>query len=272
MFKQIIVFRGGGDIATGAIHKLHRSGFRVVVLECAKPTAIRRKVCFSEAVYDGETSIENVKARLVENKNEIEQCFNENVIPILVDPDGELIDKLRPDVIVDGILEKRNIGTHINMAPITIALGPGFVAGRDVTAVIETMRGHDLGRIILQGEAMPNTGTPGVIAGVSKERVIYSTEDGVIKNQCKIGDLVEKGQSLAEINEVEIKATITGVLRGIIKNGSYINKGLKIADIDPRKEEQKNCFTISDKARSIGGAVLEAILWLSNIKKDMRGE
>lgn len=263
MFKQIVVFRGGGDIATGAIHKLHRSGFKVVVLECAKPTAIRRKVCFSEAVYDGETSIEDTKARLVQNKDEIEQCFLENVIPVLVDPEGKLITELRPDVVVDGILAKCNIGTHINMAPLTIALGPGFVAGTDVTAVIETMRGHNLGRIILQGEAMTNTGTPGVIAGLSKERVIYSTEEGIIKNQCKIGELVEKGQSLANINEVEMKATITGVLRGIIRDGSYINKGLKIADIDPRKEEQANCFTISDKARSIGGAVLEVILWQS---------
>lgn len=262
MNKGIVVVRGGGDIATGVIHKLHRCGFKVVVLECPKPTSIRRKVCFSECVYDGFVEVEGEKAELVKTVDDIYKSFENNRIPVIIDVDGKTILDLKPEVVVDAILAKRNLGTNIDMAPITIGLGPGFSAGHDVTAVIETMRGHDLGRIILKGEALANTGVPGEVAGVSKERVIYSPNEGIIKNLCNIGDVVTKGQIIATVDNLDVKASISGVLRGIIREGIYVKKSMKIGDIDPRLNQVKNCFTISDKARAIGGAVLEAILWL----------
>lgn len=264
MFKDIVVVRGGGDIASGTIQKLHNSGFKVLILEVEKPTAIRRLVCYGEAVYEGETTVEGITSKLVSSINEVEETWRRNQIPVLIDPKGLSIDKIRPGIVVDAILAKKNIGTHIAMADITLALGPGFVAGKDVHAVVETMRGHNLGRIIFKGEAMKNTGVPGEIKGFSKERVIYSPSCGTIINIRKIGDIVKAGETLATVNGFEVKATIDGVLRGIIRDGSDASEGLKIADIDPRLEEQQNCFTISDKARALGGAVLEAILYMKN--------
>lgn len=264
MFKDIVVVRGGGDIASGTIQKLHNSGFKVLILEVEKPTAIRRLVCYGEAVYEGEITVEGITSKLVSSINEVEETWRRNQIPVLIDPKGLSIDKIRPGIVVDAILAKKNIGTHIAMADITLALGPGFVAGKDVHAVVETMRGHNLGRIIFKGEAMKNTGVPGEIKGFSKERVIYSPSCGTIINMRKIGDIVKAGETLATVNGFEVKATIDGVLRGIIRDGSDASEGLKIADIDPRLEEQQNCFTISDKARALGGAVLETILYMKN--------
>lgn len=265
MFKDIAVVRGGGDIASGTIQKLYNSGFKILVLEVEKPTAIRRRVCFGEAVYEGEITIEGATARLISSLNEAVEAWRNNIIPVLIDPKGNCIEKIKPEIVVDGILAKRNLGTHIDMAEITIALGPGFEAGIDVHAVIETMRGHNLGKIIYQGRAMEDTGVPGEIKGFSKERVIYSPANGVIKNMRNIGDIVKSGELLAYVDDFEVRATIDGVLRGIIREGSKLTEGLKLADIDPRLDEQQNCFTISDKARSIGGGVLEAILHLRNI-------
>lgn len=265
MFKNIAVVRGGGDIASGTIQKLYYSGFKVLVLEVEKPTAIRRMVCFGEAVYEGEITIEGITAKLISSLNEAMEAWRSNIIPVLIDSRGNCIEKIKPEIIVDAILAKRNLGTHMDMADITIALGPGFEAGKDVHAVIETMRGHNLGKVIYQGRAMENTGVPGDIKGFSKERVIYSPANGEIKNIRNIGDIVKSGELLAYVDEFEVRATIDGVLRGIIREGSKVTEGLKIADIDPRLGEQQNCFTISDKARSIGGGVLESILHLRNI-------
>lgn len=262
----IVVVRGGGDIASGTIQKLHRSGFKVLVLEIEKPTAIRRNVAFSDAIYNGETSVEGIKAVRVNNLEEIQKAFENEVIPIIVDSEGEYIKKVNPIAVVDAILCKRNLGTNKDMAPITVALGPGFNAGVDVDVVIETMRGHKLGRLIFDGYAMENTGVPGEISGYTKERVIYSNASGIIKNLKFIGDIVKKGDILALIGEIEVKATIDGLLRGIIKEGTDVYEGLKIADIDPRLKEIENYTTISDKARNIGGGVLEGILLLKNIK------
>ena len=262
----IVVVRGGGDIASGTIQKLHRSGFKVLVLEIEKPTAIRRNVAFSDAIYNGETSVEGIKAVRVNNLEEIQKAFENEVIPIIVDSEGEYIKKVNPIAVVDAILCKRNLGTNKDMAPITVALGPGFNAGVDVDVVIETMRGHKLGRLIFDGYAMENTGVPGEISGYTKERVIYSNASGIIKNLKSIGDIVKKGDILALIGEIEVKATIDGLLRGIIKEGTDVYEGLKIADIDPRLKEIENYTTISDKARNIGGGVLEGILLLKNIK------
>lgn len=263
---DIIIVRGGGDIASGAIQKLYRSGFKVLVLETETPSAIRRKVSFCEAVYEKEIEIEGIKARLVANDEEIQDCWSNDIIPVMIDSRGKVIERLKPLAVVDGILAKQNFGTKRSMAPITIALGPGFSAPEDVDIVIETMRGHNLGRIIEEGRASENTGVPGIIAGFGIERVIYSDYSGVITNIEKIGNVVEKGDVIAVVGDNEIYASISGVLRGIIRDGYKVKKGLKIADIDPRISEKDNCFTISDKARNIGGAVLESILYLKKKK------
>lgn len=262
MFEHIVIVRGGGDIASGAIQKLYRSGFKVLVLEIERPTFIRRKVSFGEAVYEGETTLEGITAKLVKNLEEVDEVWKEGKISVLIDPEGYSIKKLKPKVVLDAILAKRNLGTTMDMADITIALGPGFEAGKDVHVVIETMRGHNLGRLITNGGAMENTGVPGQIKGFSKERVIYSPCEGTIKNMREIGDIVKKDEILAFVGDEEVKATIDGVLRGIIRDKTWVTKGLKIADIDPRLSEKDNCFTISDKSRAIGGAVLEAVLYL----------
>lgn len=263
---DIVIVRGGGDIASGAIQKLYRSGFKVLVLETETPSAIRRKVAFCEAVYEKEIEIEGIKARLVANDEEIKDCWDSDILPVMIDSRGKVIERLKPLAVVDGILAKQNFGTKRSMAPITIALGPGFSAPEDVDIVIETMRGHNLGRIIEEGRASENTGVPGIIAGFGIERVIYSDYSGVITNVEKIGNVVEKGDVIAVVGDNEIYASISGLLRGIIRDGYKVKKGLKIADIDPRISEKDNCFTISDKARNIGGAVLESILYLKKKK------
>lgn len=263
--NNLIVVRGAGDLATGIIHRLNKCGFKVVALEIEKPLAIRRKVAFSEAVYEKEISVEGVSCKLCASIEEIKRTLEEHKVALIVDPYGDVIDKLKPKVVIDSILAKKNLGTNKSMADLTIALGPGFYASKDVDVVIETMRGHNLGRIITEGEALKNTGVPGSINGVSKDRVVYSNSAGIIRNICDIGDIVKKGQILAYIkdkNDIEhpVKATIDGLLRGIIRDGSHIPGKLKILDIDPRLEELDNCYTISDKARCLGGSVLEVII------------
>ena len=258
--ENIIVVRGGGDLASGVIHRLYRCGYKVLILESERPSAIRREVSFCEAVYDGEAFVEGVLSHKIEDISECDKVWKLKEIPLLVDETGESISCLKPAAVIDGILAKRNLGTSREMAPLTIALGPGFTAGEDVDYVVETKRGHDLGRIIEEGEAFPNTGIPGIIAGAGKERVIHSPAAGVIRNQSKIADLVEKGQVIATVDGTPVYASLTGILRGIIRDGYQVDKGMKIADIDPRKEEKKNCNTISDKARCIAGSVVEILL------------
>ena len=264
--ENLIIVRGGGDIATGTIYRLYQCGFQVLVLEIPNPSAIRRNVAFSEAVYQGEQKVEDVTCFLAENLADAVSMLKEGKLVMLVDPDGESIPKLKPMAVVDGILAKKNLGTNRSMADITVALGPGFEAGKDVDAVIETMRGHSLGRVIYQGKAMKNTGVPGVIGGYAKERVIHSPAGGKLKNVKKITDLVKQGDIIATIEtdeeSIPVRATIDGLLRGLIRDGYPVTKGFKIADIDPRTDEYENCFTISDKARCIAGGVLEAILHL----------
>ena len=256
-----VVIRGGGDLATGVAEVLYQSGFKILILDIEKPSSIRRSVCFSEAIYDGIIQVENIICKKVENENDIEKCWNEKIIPIMVDEKGEIIKKIKPNVVVDSIIAKKNLGTTKEMAPITIALGDGFEAGKDVDIVVETMRGHNLGRVITSGRAMKNTGIPGEIKGVSKDRVIYSLANGRFSSVKKIGDTVQKDEIIGYVGDVEIRGKISGVLRGIIREGYEVTENMKIGDIDPRIEEKSNCFTISDKARSLGGAVLRAIMF-----------
>ena len=264
--KDLIVVRGGGDLATGTIYKLRKCGFPVLVLETGAPSAIRRNVAFSEAVYQGSQQVEDMTCRLANSLEQARQWLDENQLVLLVDPAGEAIARLKPMAVVDAILAKKNLGTHREMAPITVALGPGFTAGVDVDAVVETKRGHNLGRVLWQGTAAPNTGIPGVIAGYGKERVIHSPAEGILRNVCKITDTVRRGQVIAAVETaagtVPVEATLDGLLRGLIRDDYPVTKGFKIADIDPRVEEYQNCFTISDKARCIAGGVLEAIIQL----------
>lgn len=268
--SDLIIVRGAGDLATGTIHRLKKSGFRLLVLETDHPAAIRRQVALSEAVYSKSACVEGVEAVRVEDEKQMLDAWKNEKVPVLVDPKGESIASMQPKVVVDAILAKRNLGTNKNMAPLTIALGPGFIAGVDVDVVIETKRGHNLGRVIREGSAYPNTGIPGIIGGYGAERVIHAPADGILKNNSKIGDIVEKGQviavieasdkeNVADIKKTEVTATIDGLLRGLIRDNYPVTKGFKIADIDPRKEELANCFTISDKARCIAGSVLEVI-------------
>ena len=262
--KNLIIVRGGGDLATGTIYKLKKSGFPVLILEVPNPSAIRRNVAFCEAVYQGTQTVEDMTCYLVESVEQAEQFIHEGKLCVLVDPMGESIARLKPLAVIDAILAKKNLGTNRNMAPITLALGPGFVAGEDVDAVIETKRGHNLGRVLWEGAAAPNTGIPGVIGGYGKERVIHCPAKGILRNVKKITDTVSRGEVIAvvetEEGNVPVKATLDGILRGLIRDGYPVHVGFKMADIDPRAEEYENCFTISDKARCIAGGVLEALL------------
>ena len=262
--KDLIIVRGGGDLATGSIYKLKKSGFPVLILEVAKPSAIRRNVAFCEAVYRGKQTVEDMTCHLAASVEQAEQFLKEGKLTVLVDPMGETIPRLKPLAVVDAILAKKNLGTNREMAPITVALGPGFTAGEDVDAVIETKRGHNLGRVLWDGSAAPNTGIPGSIAGFAKERVIHCPAKGILRNVKHITETVSKGEIIAvvetENGDVPVEATLDGILRGLIRDGYPVTVGFKMADIDPRAEEYNNCFTISDKARCIAGGVLEAIL------------
>ena len=265
--EELIVVRGAGDIATGCIQKLFRAGFPVLALEAERPSAIRRYVALSEAVYEGSFRVEDMVASYVASLPEAWQVLETGKVPIMIDPDCKVLQEVQPLAVVDAILAKKNLGMSRRMAPITIALGPGFVAGTDVDAVVETMRGHSLGRLIFEGPAAPDTGSPGVIAGIGKERVIHAHCAGKICNVKRIGDFVTKGEPIATIDGSPVPASLDGILRGLIRNGFSVTQGFKIADIDPRRTEKENCFTISDKSRCVGGAVLEAILMLRKAKK-----
>lgn len=269
--NELVIVRGAGDLATGVVYSLYKAHFKVIILETQHPSAIRRKVALSEAVYDGKTKVEDIEAVLVKNYEEaLNIIANKDYkeIPILIDPNCEILNNIKPTFLIDAIIAKKNLGTNKSMAKYTIALGPGFTAGKDCDIVIETMRGHNLGRIYLEGEAIPNTGIPGNIGGKEAERVIHASSDGIIENIKNIGDFLREKEVIAYINndnkKIEVIAPFEGLLRGIIRDGFKVRNGLKIADIDPRKSEYDNCFTISDKARNLGGAVLTAMMYLYN--------
>ncbi len=260
---MIVLIKGAGDLATGIAHRLKKSGFDIVMTEIDNPTTVRRTVAFSQAIFDNEIEIEGIKGIKVNNINEIHKEIKKGNIPIIIDKEANIIKELNPKVVVDAIIAKKNLGTSINDAPIVIGVGPGFEAKKDCHLVIETKRGHYLGKVIEEGSAIPNTGVPGDIGGYTKERIIRASSNGKIRPVVKIGDYVKKDEVVAYIDGVEVLAEIDGIVRGMLQEGIEVFKGMKSGDIDPRCEKN-HCFTISDKARSIGGGVLEAIMYMNN--------
>ena len=255
-----MLIKGAGDLASGVAARLHRCGFAVVMTELLEPLMVRRTVCFGEAVYEGETAVEDIVARRVPDVAGARAALVAHIIPVLVDPEARCRGELAPDVLVDGIMAKRNTGTARADAPRVIGLGPGFTAGADCHAVVETQRGHWLGRVYWQGSALPDTGTPGEIGGaVVAGRVLRAPTDGTLLIRAAIGDRVTTGQIIATVAGSELRAGCDGVLRGLIRSGAHVAAGVKIGDIDPRAE-RAYCFTISDKSLAVGGGVLEAIL------------
>lgn len=262
---MLTVIRGAGDIATGIALRLWRSGMQVVMTDLRDPTAIRRTVCFSQAIVLGKTEVEGVRAVRAETAEWAQALLERDVIPVLPDPEGKCLALLRPDAVVDAILAKRNLGTKITDAPIVVGVGPGFTVGTDCHAVVETMRGHTLGRAYYTGSALPNTGIPGLIGGFSGERVLRAPADGIFHQFQDIGAMVQEGDAVGEVNGALMRCTLTGVLRGILADGTPVFQGMKAGDVDPRGEKA-NCTTASDKALAVGGGALEAILHLRGRK------
>lgn len=260
MKNTMILIKGAGEMASAVAHRLYRSGFPVIMTEVEKPLMVRRHVSFGNCVYENIWQVEGIQSELVRDLGEAKNVLRYGKIPVLIDEKCEISQVSHPKVIVDGILAKRNTGTTIDDAPIVIGLGPGFEAGKDVHGVIETMRGHNLGRIIFKGSAKENTGIPGTIQGITNDRVLRAPRAGVVKNVLDIGSLVKKGDLIAEVEEQPVTAKIDGVLRGLIHDELKVRSGQKIGDIDPRAQVDY-CNTISDKGRTISGGVLEAILF-----------
>ncbi len=261
---MLIVIRGAGDIASGIALRLKQARMLVVMTDILSPTSIRRTVCFSEAIVRGETAVEGVTARRAADAAGARALLGTGVIPVLADPAGDCIPLLRPDAVVDAILAKRNLGTKITDAPAVVGVGPGFTAGADCHAVVETMRGHTLGRVYYEGSALPNTGVPGLIGGFSGERVLRAPADGVFRPLLDIGAVEKEGDVAATVEGVPMRCTLSGVLRGILADGTPVHKGMKAGDVDPRCQVE-NCWTASDKALAVGGGVLEAILHLTEV-------
>lgn len=271
-----ILIKGAGDLASGIAVRLHHCGFDVIMTETAKPTTVRRMAAFSRAVYekDGMAVLEGITGRLVSVKKAgedaegqaevLQKCIEEILaareIPVIVDPEVKYMSCYKPDVVVDAILAKRNLGTTMDDAPLVVGVGPGFEAGKDCHYVIETMRGHDLGRVIEEGSALPNTGVPGEVGGFSVERLIRASADGRFYPAAAIGDIVQKGQIVAYCGTDPVYAKMSGIVRGMLQDdGLFVKEGMKCGDIDARCE-QYHCFTVSDKARAVAGGVLEAVL------------
>ena len=266
MNTGVVVIRGGGDIGTGVAHRLFRSGFDIIVVEIENPLVIRRKVAFAQAIVDGHTVVEGIKAVKALHKEDIDVLWREGEIPVMVDPDCSILKEIKAEVVVDATLAKENRGMRKGLAPLTIALGPGFKAGEDVDLVIETTRGHNLGKVIIEGYAESNTGIPEEILGYRSERVLRAPCEGAVRTILDIGDAVKAGEIVCYVDKEAVKTSIGGVVRGLIMNATKVVRGLKIGDVDPRGIREY-CFTISDKARAIGGGVLEAILYMKRLKK-----
>lgn len=262
---DIIVVRGAGDIASGIAYRLYKCGYRLIMTEIERPLVVRRSVAFANAIPEGKMEIEGVCAVKADEIEAVYRIWNDNNIPVLCDSKCRILDEIKPLAVIDAILAKRNTGTHMDMAKITIGVGPGFEAGADVDAVVETKRGHDLGKVIYKGFAEPDTGIPGSIMGYSQERLLRAPVSGTVKTVHEIGELVKRGEIVAFVGSEPVQAQLDGALRGLIAEGTEVPRGLKIGDVDPRGIKEY-CFTISDKSRAVAGGVLEAILVLSRTK------
>ncbi len=270
--RTIVLIRGAGEQATGVGWALHKAGFQVVMTEIANPLMVRWPVSFGTAIVEGAWQVEGIEALRVEAPDECDSVWKAGKLPVLVDPTLDCLLQLKPDVLVDAIIAKRNLGTTKEMAPFTVGMGPGFCAGKDVHCVVETNRGHNLGRLITSGCAEPNTGVPGETQGFTRERVLYAPVPGIFEAKCRIGEVVEVGEVLGEIHQGQgresapVHATLHGMLRGLLRSGTLIEIGqnkVKAGDIDPRIKEEY-CWTISDKARMLGASVLLGILEWQN--------
>lgn len=265
----IAVVKGAGDLGTGVAYRLWKCGFRVVCTDLQQPLVIRRSVAFASALYDGRITVEGVQCERAVYADEAIYLWQRNTLPIIADPVGRVVESLQPELVVDAIMAKRNVGTTITDAPCVIALGPGFVSGEDCHAVIETNRGHDLGRVLWQGSAAPNTGVPGKVGGEDEKRVVRAPRDGMFYGRKAIGDAVKEGDVIAQIDNEPVRAPLTGVLRGLLHDKLRVTERVKIADIDPRGDP-RYCFTISDKALAIAGGVLEAAFSMRDAWKLLR--
>lgn len=265
--ELIILIKGGGEVASGVAHRLHRSHFRVCLTEIANPLAVCRGTCFSEAVFDRIKVVMGVTAELVPNSvEESDRVWQRGNIPVVIDPQASIREKLKPDVLVDAILAKRNTGTKVSDAPLVIGLGPGFYAGRDVHIVVETNHNSEnLGKVIFDGEAERNTGTPVAIGGLTTERVAWASQPGVFTTDREIGDSVATNQTIGWVGDQPVMAPVSGMLRGLLRSGVVIAKGSKLVEVDP-VNDKAICGFIADKIRTIADGVLEAIM--STFNKD----
>ena len=255
--NKLAIVRGGREQATGKIYRLWKEGYAVLSQETETPLVVRRTVSVASAVFDGSTAIEDMEAVRIDSLKDF--SFDRGRISVLVDPEGSSIGILKPDLVVDAIMAKKNLGTDKGMAPLVIGIGPGFSAPEDVDAVIETKRGHYLGRVIRKGSAIPNTGVPGLIRGYTVERLLRSPAEGNVVPVKQIGDTVMPGDAVAYVQGLPVCSQIEGIVRGLIHPSVKVSKGLKIGDIDPRGERE-HCFSITDKALAIAGGVLEVIM------------
>lgn len=261
---MLILIRGAGDLASGIALRLHHAHMKIVMTDLPRPSAIRRTVCFSQAILFGSMRVEDVTAQRAESPEEALRITAAGDIAVLADPQAACIAALKPDAVVDAILAKRNLGTRITDAPCVVGVGPGFTAGTDCHAAVETMRGHYLGRVITDGSPLPNTNIPGLIGGFAGERVLRAPADGVFHQLLEIGAQVRAGDIAGEVEGVPMLCHIDGILRGILADGTPVFKGMKAGDVDPRGE-RKYCDTVSDKALAVGGGVLQAILQITGI-------
>jgi len=262
---QLVIVKGAGDLGSGCAARLHRAGFRLLMTELPQPLVIRRAVSFASAVYQEQITVENITAQLASNDDKIRAAWEKDQLPISVDPEANAVQRWQPEIVIDTIMAKRNTGTRITDAPVVIAIGPGFVAGQDCHAVVETSRGHNLGRVYYSGACEPDTTTPGRLGGQDEKRVLRAPTEGIFRAQRHIGDQVNAGQIIAYVNQTPIHTEIDGVVRGLLADGLHVPAGMKVGDVDPRGVAE-HCFTISDKAWAIGGGVLEAILRLTALR------
>ncbi len=261
--NTLILLKGAGDLGTGVAWRLHKAGFPIALTELAQPLVVRRTVAFASAIYEGEIIVGGVTARRAENFDDAKNLLNDGIIPVLVDPETRAREFFKPSILIDAIMAKHSTGTRIADAPLVVALGPGFMPNVDCHAVVETNRGHNLGRVYWDRAAEPNTHVPGEIGGESEKRVLRAPRDGTVVATRRISDAVTRGENIAAVDGVEVVAPFDGILRGLMHDGLIVKAGVKIGDVDPRANRE-HCFIISDKSLAVGGGVLEAILsWLN---------